>query len=58
MPGDRQDLRRAVARVAAEQHGYFTAAQARDVGYSYQAQKFHVDHPCHLATSRTVVATG
>ena len=33
-----------MTRVAAEQHGYFTAAQARDVGYSYQAQKFHVDH--------------
>lgn len=30
--------------MAAEQHGYFTAAQARDVGYSYQAQKFHADH--------------
>lgn len=44
MPGDRQDLRRAVTRLAAEQHGYFTAAQARNVGYSYQAQKFHVDH--------------
>lgn len=26
------------------QAGYFTAAQARDVGYSYQAQKHHVDH--------------
>lgn len=31
-------------QTAAEQRGYFTAAQARDVGYSYQAQKFHVDH--------------
>jgi hypothetical protein len=25
------------------QSGYFTAAQAREVGYSYQAQKYHVD---------------
>jgi predicted transcriptional regulator of viral defense system len=28
--------------VAAGQAGYFTAAQARDAGYSYQAQHFHV----------------
>ena len=26
------------------QAGYFTAAQALDAGYSYQAQKHHVDH--------------
>ena len=44
MPGDRQQLRRAVMAVAADQAGYFTAAQALQVGYSYQAQKFHVDH--------------
>lgn len=25
------------------QAGYFTARQARDAGYSYQAQKYHVD---------------
>ncbi len=31
-------------RRAAEQRGYFSAGQAREVGYSYQAQKFHVDH--------------
>lgn len=29
--------------VAADQAGYFTAAQAIQVGYSYQAQKFHAD---------------
>lgn len=44
MPGDRQDLRRALHALAFGQAGYFTAAQARDVGYSYQAQKYHVDH--------------
>lgn len=44
MPGDRQDLRRALHALAFEQAGYFTAAQAREVGYSYQAQKYHVDH--------------
>jgi hypothetical protein len=32
-------------RRAAEQRGYFTAAQAREVGYSYQAQKFHLPAP-------------
>lgn len=40
----RQDLRLGLMRLAARQHGYFTAAQARDLGYSYQAQKFHADH--------------
>jgi len=40
----RSDLRRRLTRLAATQSGYFTAAQARDVGYSYQAQKYHVDH--------------
>lgn len=44
MRTDRQDLRRAVQRLAAAQHGYFTAGQANRAGYSYQAQKFHADH--------------
>lgn len=44
VPGDRQDLRRALHALAFGQAGYFTAAQARGVGYSYQAQKYHVDH--------------
>ncbi len=44
MQTHRSDLRRRLARLAAAQSGYFTAAQARDVGYSYQAQKYHVDH--------------
>lgn len=44
MPGDRQLLRRDVYRLAAGQAGYFTAAQALEIGYSYQAQKYHVDH--------------
>lgn len=29
--------------MAFQQAGYFTAAQARSIGYSYQAQKYHVD---------------
>jgi predicted transcriptional regulator of viral defense system len=42
MPVDRQDLRRRLTSLAAAQSGYFTAAQARSIGYSYQAQQFHV----------------
>ncbi len=30
--------------LAFEQAGYFTSAQALQVGYSYQAQKYHADH--------------
>lgn len=30
-------------RLVVAQRGYFTAAQALRVGYSYQAQKFHID---------------
>lgn len=39
----RVDLRRQLDAVAFAQAGYFTAAQALDIGYSYQAQKHHVD---------------
>lgn len=42
MRTDRRDLRRRLFALAAEQGGYFTAAQARTVGYSYQAQAHHV----------------
>ena len=42
MPADRRDLRRRLFSLASEQAGYFTAAQAKDVGYSYQAQAHHV----------------
>lgn len=44
MNGNRQALRQALYRLAAGQAGFFTAAQALDLGYSYQAQKYHVDH--------------
>lgn len=43
MPRDRRDLRRQLLGLAAIQSGYFTAAQARHIGYSYQAQKYHAD---------------
>src|SRR5947208_6453052 len=38
----RRDLRRRLFNVAAEQGGYFTASQAKQIGYSYQAQAHHV----------------
>lgn len=42
MPVDRRDLRRRLFSLAAQQGGYFTAAQAKRLGYSYQAQAHHV----------------
>jgi predicted transcriptional regulator of viral defense system len=44
MRADRQDLRIRLFHLAGTQSGYFTAAQAKELGYSYQAQKHHVDH--------------
>ncbi|MEV7007839.1 type IV toxin-antitoxin system AbiEi family antitoxin domain-containing protein [Streptosporangium sp. NPDC051022] len=46
MPTDRDQWPRSVRRdrlweLAAAQRGYFTAAQAVQVGYSHQAQRFH-----------------
>jgi predicted transcriptional regulator of viral defense system len=42
VPVDRRDLRRRLFNLAAQQGGYFTAAQAKGLGYSYQAQAHHV----------------
>jgi predicted transcriptional regulator of viral defense system len=42
MIADRRELRRQAFAVAAQQGGYLTAAQARAVGYSYQAQAHHI----------------
>lgn len=39
---DRRDLRRRLFHLASEQAGYFSAAQAKALGYSYQAQAHHV----------------
>jgi predicted transcriptional regulator of viral defense system len=39
----RQDLRRLLEALAFSQAGYFTAAQALETGYTYQAQKYHAD---------------
>jgi predicted transcriptional regulator of viral defense system len=38
--------------LAFEQAGYFTAAQALAIGYSYQAQKYHADHGNWLRVDR------
>jgi len=42
MPSVRRDLRHRLFALAAGQGGYFTAAQAKTVGYSHQAQAHHV----------------
>lgn len=44
MRSSRQELRLRLLELAGTQAGYFTAAQAKNLGYSYQAQKHHVDH--------------
>lgn len=41
MPVDRRDLRRRLFALASAQGGYFSAAQAKDVGYTYPAQAHH-----------------
>lgn len=41
---DRRDLQRKLRRLAATHSGYFTAAQALDLGYSYPAQTYHTRH--------------
>lgn len=41
--GDRHARRRELLEIAGAQGGYFTAAQALETGYPYQAQKYHVD---------------
>ena len=43
MAVDRTDLRRLLFRLGTEQAGYFSAAQAKHLGYSYQAQAHHVE---------------
>ncbi|WP_146752425.1 MULTISPECIES: type IV toxin-antitoxin system AbiEi family antitoxin domain-containing protein [unclassified Actinomyces] len=50
----RTDLRRSLEGTAFRQHGFFTAAQALDVGYSYQAQKYHADRGNWVRVDRGV----
>lgn len=54
MSGVRQALRQTLYRLAAGQAGYFTAAQALGVGYSYQAQKHHVDYGNWMRVDRGI----
>lgn len=54
MPTARRDLRRRLFETAASQGGYFTAAQAKELGYSYQAQAHHVTAGNWLRVDRGV----
>ncbi|MGC4804900.1 type IV toxin-antitoxin system AbiEi family antitoxin domain-containing protein [Micromonospora sp. DT233] len=54
MLSDRLALRRRLFGLAGRQHGFFTAAQAVEVGYSHQAQKHHVDSGNWLRVGRGV----
>ncbi|HCA87855.1 MAG TPA: hypothetical protein DEQ61_21780 [Streptomyces sp.] len=51
---DRTDSRASLWRTAAVQRGYFTAAQALDAGYSYQAQRYHAQHGNWLVVDRAL----
>jgi hypothetical protein len=56
MPADRRTLRRALFDVAVGQAGYFTAAQAKEAGYSHQAQAHHIQ--VGLAEGRSADCSG
>lgn len=51
---DRTDLRRRLLALAARQSGYFRAAQALDVGYSYPAQRYHAQRGNWLRVDRGI----
>lgn len=51
---DGSDSRTALWRTAAGQRGYFTAAQAVDAGYSYQAQRYHARQGNWLVIDRAL----
>jgi predicted transcriptional regulator of viral defense system len=52
MQQDPQDNARRLYQVAAAQAGYFTAAQARQAGYAYSQQHFHVSRGNWLRVDR------
>jgi len=52
MKQDSQENARALYQIAAAQGGYFTAAQARQVGYAYSQQHFHVSRDNWLKIDR------
>jgi predicted transcriptional regulator of viral defense system len=51
---DRTDTRAALWRIASGQRGYFTAAQALEVGYSYQAQRYHAQRGNWVSVDRGI----
>ncbi|MEU6817838.1 hypothetical protein [Streptomyces sp. NPDC046860] len=51
---DRTDTRAALWRIAGGQRGYFTAAQALEVGYTYQAQRYHAQRGNWTAVDRGI----
>ena len=51
---DRTDLRRRLLAIAARQSGYFSAAQALEVGYSYPAQSYHAKRGNWLHVDRGI----
>ena len=52
MKQDPQENARALYQIAVAQGGYFTAAQARQVGYAYSQQHFHVSRGNWLKIDR------
>lgn len=54
MPRERTDSRAALWRLASGQQGYFTAAQARQAGFSYQTQRYHAQHGNWLIADRGI----
>jgi predicted transcriptional regulator of viral defense system len=50
----RRDVLQALQSLAYRQSGYFTAAQAVEVGFSHQAQKYHVDHGNWIRVERGI----
>ena len=54
MQSTRRDNRHRLAEIALRQSGYFTAAQARELGYAYPAQKYNADHGNWLRVDRAI----
>ncbi|SED75859.1 Transcriptional regulator, AbiEi antitoxin, Type IV TA system [Streptomyces sp. 2231.1] len=54
MPNNPVELRRRLHALAMRQAGYFTAAQALDIGYSYQSQKYHADRASWVRVDRGI----
>jgi predicted transcriptional regulator of viral defense system len=52
--GSRRDRRRRLLALAYSQAGYFSASQAHELGFSYQAQKYHVDTHNWVRTERGI----